>query len=165
MKQRTLWTTLFASAWILGSLAACAPYQDEAEETAPDSPQTEYAAEEQQHSEDMPVQAEVAEYQMSDMNQLLRDIRAAAADPRATELASCQLQPIGAKPCGGPEAYILYSAETADVERLETLAQRYTELARIRNERESLVSDCAVLERPQVNLRSGVCTTERTADY
>lgn len=50
---------------------------------------------------------------------------------------------IGAKPCGGPTSYIAYSAQIDTLNFLNRL-QEYNEAVRKRNERENLVSDCAL---------------------
>lgn len=103
-------------------------------------------------------------YSEDDMDQLLMAIRRAAGVPRAERLESCQLLEVGAKPCGGPERLVLYSTEVADEAHLKALAARYTELAKLRNEREGLVSDCAVLERPRLSLEGGLCIPRTLAN-
>lgn len=108
--------------------------------------------------------ADLEHYTEDNMDQLLTAIRRAAGVPRAERLESCQLLEVGAKPCGGPERLILYSTEVADEAQLKALAARYTELAHLRNERENLMSDCAVITRPRLSLEGGLCIPRAVAD-
>ncbi|MEM1258559.1 MAG: BPTI/Kunitz domain-containing protein [Bacteroidota bacterium] len=54
---------------------------------------------------------------------------------------------IGAKPCGGPTDYIAYSIRIDTVDFLNRL-EDYNEAVRARNEREGLISDCALEPAP-----------------
>jgi len=99
----------------------------------------------------------------NDMEALLREIRITAGVARASHLDQCKLLSVGAKPCGGPERYVLYSTENADETTLKALAERYTELAKQRNEREGLISDCSVITPPNLSLVGGVCVPLTTA--
>lgn len=54
---------------------------------------------------------------------------------------------IGSKPCGGPTGYIAYSIKIDTVGFLNQL-ENYNEAVRARNEREGLISDCAVEPAP-----------------
>src|SRR5690625_5406363 len=44
---------------------------------------------------------------------------------RADEASQCRAMPIGAKPCGGPWAYFVYSASSTDEEVLKELVSAY----------------------------------------
>jgi len=54
---------------------------------------------------------------------------------------------IGVKPCGGPSAYIAYSNQIDTVDFLNKL-EKYNEAVRVMNEREGLISDCALEPMP-----------------
>jgi len=53
-------------------------------------------------------------------------------DASAETLSSCSILAIGAKPCGGPWGYLVYSEEESDPEKLKLLVERYNELDEIR---------------------------------
>lgn len=103
--------------------------------------------------------------QSSDIQQILQEIRLAAGIAHASNPESCKLLAIGAKPCGGPERFVLYSSEQTDEAQLKALGQRYTELVKQRNLEEGLVSDCSVITPPQVALIDGICVPLRTATH
>ncbi len=54
---------------------------------------------------------------------------------------------LGAKPCGGPTDYIAYSIRIDTVDFLRRL-EEYNEAVRAKNEREGLISDCALEPAP-----------------
>ena len=54
---------------------------------------------------------------------------------------------LGSKPCGGPTGYIAYSIRIDTVDFLGRLRD-YNEAVRAKNEREGLISDCAIEPAP-----------------
>lgn len=88
---------------------------------------------------------------------LLQEIRSAAGVARADDLSQCRAIGLGAKPCCGPERYLLYSTLTADEQRLLALVERYNQAAEQRSRDEGLVSDCQVVEEPALALEGGFC--------
>ncbi len=54
---------------------------------------------------------------------------------------------LGSKPCGGPTDYIAYSQRIDTIDFLSRL-EEYNEAIRAKNEREGLISDCAVEPAP-----------------
>ena len=79
------------------------------------------------------------------MAALLNEIRATAGVARAENPDQCKLLPVGQRPCGGPERFILYSTAVADEAKLNDLAQRYNAMAAQRNEEEGLMGTCEFL--------------------
>lgn len=71
-------------------------------------------------------------------------------DAACRDDSQCRVMPLGAKPCGGPEAYVAYSTARTDERQLEALASRYREARSARNQRLGLVSDCSVVPEPAV---------------
>ncbi len=98
---------------------------------------------------------------------LLAQIEQTVGTPYADKLASCKLAAIGAKACGGPSSYLVYSTEASNEETLLTLVTRYNQLSHERNIREALISNCAVVLPPEVTLKDGICVITRTTfvDY
>lgn len=88
---------------------------------------------------------------------LLQEIRRAAGVARADDLSQCRAIALGAKPCGGPERYLLYSTLTADEQRLRALVERYNAAAEKRSREQDLVSDCQVIEAPALGVEGGFC--------
>ncbi|MEM1054882.1 MAG: hypothetical protein AAGI52_05105 [Bacteroidota bacterium] len=86
------------------------------------------------------------------------DLEAAIGTPRATMARACKTIPVGAKACGGPRSFAVYTA-TGDAEfDIIRLAGLVTALDREANEQFGLNSDCMLLTAPEVILDGGVCT-------
>jgi len=89
----------------------------------------------------------------------LRQAMAAAVGPascRAKE--QCRAVGVGAKPCGGPRSYLIYSTATTDSAALALIAQRYDAADARQNRVQGLVSDCTFLPPPQLECVAGRCT-------
>jgi hypothetical protein len=69
----------------------------------------------------------------------------------------CQTIAFGAKACGGPQRYLIYSTAATDTARLAREVARYNEAERKRNRDEGRMSDCMMVLRPQVRCISGQC--------
>lgn len=89
--------------------------------------------------------------------ELEQEIQAIIEPPTATNLAQCQAIAFGAKACGGPKAYLIYSTAQTDEVRLRTLVTEYNRLDAERNQRLGLASDCALVVQPEVALAGGQC--------
>ena len=82
-------------------------------------------------------------------------------EPTATNIGQCRLTAFGAKPCGGPRAYLVYSVETTDSTALARAVAMYTsEDARLNREL-GLASDCGLVAPPQITFTAEQCTTAR----
>ena len=82
-------------------------------------------------------------------------------EPVASGMSQCRLIAFGAKPCGGPRAYLVYSMETTDSTRLARAVAMYTsEDARLNREL-GRTSDCQMVTPPQVTFAAGQCATAR----
>lgn len=75
-------------------------------------------------------------------------------------LSSCKVLPIGAKPCGGPWGYLVYSEEASDTDKLKQLVDKYNELDEIRMKKEGLGSTCDVATEPELSIKNGSCHGE-----
>jgi hypothetical protein len=60
----------------------------------------------------------------------------------------CRTLAVGARPCGGPEAWLAYSASTGDAARLAAWAAEWTTLRQAQNTQDKLMSACQVLPDP-----------------
>ncbi len=82
-------------------------------------------------------------------------------EPMATSVAQCRLTAFGAKPCGGPRAYLVYSTEATDSTELARAVAMYTsEDARL-NQELGRASDCQLVTPPQITFAAGRCATAR----
>ena len=78
-------------------------------------------------------------------------------EAEASDIAACQTLPLGAKPCGGPWTYLVYSAEASDSTRLADLAAEYHAVNAEWNAACELGSDCMMVGPPDVILENGRC--------
>lgn len=101
-------------------------------------------------------QEEIAHELLAERESLGSDLRA-TIDTSATSAASCQVLPIGAKPCGGPRTHLVYSTENSDEAQLARLAMAYTEVDQALVRLTGEMSDCRMEQAPRVVLRDGHC--------
>jgi hypothetical protein len=69
----------------------------------------------------------------------------------------CRTLAMGAKPCGGPRRYLVYSILSSDSARLANEVARYNQAEERMNRERGLVSDCSVVVEPKVSCQSGKC--------
>jgi hypothetical protein len=69
----------------------------------------------------------------------------------------CKTLPVGAKSCGGPEAYMVYSTVNTSPEKANALAERYRKERELENKRSGMLSDCRVLMDPGAQCKAGWC--------
>lgn len=60
----------------------------------------------------------------------------------------CKVIGVGARPCGGPEQYLLYSTLHTDEKMLSYTNDRYQKLKKLQNEKLGLMSTCQMLMPP-----------------
>jgi hypothetical protein len=95
----------------------------------------------------------------------LRDLKRAIdveiGEPRADSVAQCKYIAFGAKPCGGPWTFLVYSTTRTDESKLQRLVREYNALQKKINAEERLGSDCSVPAEPELVLENGVCAAKR----
>ncbi|UCF06461.1 MAG: hypothetical protein JSV33_05390 [bacterium] len=69
----------------------------------------------------------------------------------------CDAFPFGAKPCGGPWRYLIFSHETVDADHLREMVCLYNAFNRVINHRHGIASDCSVVPPPRLGCRHGRC--------
>jgi len=79
---------------------------------------------------------------------LLQDIKDEIGEAACDADTQCNSIGIGVKPCGGPEAFFVWSSKDADRDRLTALVTRYRDARRSENERSGAMSDCRVIPNP-----------------
>ena len=91
---------------------------------------------------------------LAEMRQEILDL---AADPVCDDPADCRFIALGAKPCGGPWEYLVYSVASVDSVELAERVDVYNELNAELNLRYGWVSDCSVPPVPTLDCRDGRC--------
>ncbi len=102
-----------------------------------------------------------AEPEQESLDSLRSRILELIGEPVASGMSQCRLIAFGAKPCGGPRAYLVYSMEATDSTRLDRAVAMYTsEDARL-NQELGRASDCRLVTLPQITFAAGQCATAR----
>jgi hypothetical protein len=106
-----------------------------------------------------PVPADSADVQAdtASLDVLHAEVRVQLGDPTCTITAQCRTIPFGAKPCGGPWSYLVYSAATTDSAQLAGAVDRYTAREHELNRLEERASDCSLVTEPEVMCADGQC--------
>lgn len=84
----------------------------------------------------------------TEIKQLEIQLKKAVADPACTQNSECKSIPVGAKACGGPLYYLIYSTNNTDHEKLTMLADAIKSKQRKHNMLTEATSDCAFLMPP-----------------
>ena len=84
---------------------------------------------------------------------LLQSIRKEIGDAACNSDAQCHVIGIGAKPCGGPDAFLAWSDRVSDRSRLLDLVSRHRAARQRENESSGIASDCSISPEPQVVCR------------
>lgn len=86
-------------------------------------------------------------------------LRGLIGEPRCERVEQCRAVPLGAKPCGGPWRYVVFSTATTDSVRLAKAAAEYTALEAEQNRRTGAVSDCRFVAAPSLSCSQGYCVS------
>lgn len=98
----------------------------------------------------------VTEEEIAGRYQELREI--ASQDMSCQSSDDCVTIALGAKACGGPSEYAITSAFN-DHELIEKLSTELRSIERQYNRDNNLMSDCRLLEEPQVACQANVCVS------
>lgn len=85
--------------------------------------------------------------QTEDLDTQLNALMALSESVSCGDDSEWRIAGLGAKPCGGPSSYIAYSIRIDTTDFLRRL-ENYNEAVRAKNEREGLISDCALAPAP-----------------
>lgn len=77
-------------------------------------------------------------------------------------VSTCRSLALGAKPCGGPWEYLVYSTAQTDSAALDAKVREYNALESDLNTRYGAVSDCALVVEPALDSRDGQCVAAGT---
>jgi hypothetical protein len=87
----------------------------------------------------------------------LAQIQALVGTPSCSSDSQCHSLAVGAKPCGGPEAYLAWSSAHTNPEKIRALGERYAAERKAEGTRRGMVSDCRFQLDPGAQCRAGVC--------
>lgn len=94
---------------------------------------------------------------VSNTEDLYAQIQQAASNQGCNSSADCGLLAIGAKACGGPESYMVYSKSNSDEAKLQEMAQSYKKARQQYNEDNQIMSTCEITPKPQVSCVRNQC--------
>ena len=92
--------------------------------------------------------------------QMGKDIEEFAKNKACTNGDGCRTMPMGAKACGGPTNYVIYSLSKTDEKQLMEKVKQYTDFQKELNIKYNRTSDCLFLSPPKVDCLNGVCTSK-----
>ena len=92
--------------------------------------------------------------------EMRREIDALVGDAAGASIEDCRYASLGAKPCGGPWEYVIYSASSTDSTALAERLTAYNTFEAEMNERYEYASDCSVPNVPVLAYRDGRCVAE-----
>lgn len=91
------------------------------------------------------------------LNKLKKEIDREIGKPKARRLSQCKVIAFGAKPCGGPKSYLVYSTLQGNENKLKRLVNQYNSLEEKINKETDAMSDCMLVEEPKISLVNGMC--------
>jgi hypothetical protein len=71
--------------------------------------------------------------------------------------SECRAIGYGAKPCGGPSGYLVYSTRDTNAALLESKVREFNAVVRELNVRRQLLSDCLFVSQPPVTCAQNKC--------
>jgi hypothetical protein len=95
------------------------------------------------------------------MDSLRAVVQGLVSEPTCDDVAQCRAMAFGAKPCGGPWSYLVYSVTASDSVRLGQAVAAYNAREAEVNRQEGRVSDCRMVTAPAVECRDGTCVAVR----
>lgn len=78
-------------------------------------------------------------------------------NPVCADSTECRTIGLGAKPCGGPWEYLIYSVSSVDTAALAEEVANYNDFNAVLNQRYGWLSDCSVPRVPNLGCRDGKC--------
>jgi len=91
------------------------------------------------------------------LRRMRAQIEALVGEARCESEADCRYIGLGAKPCGGPWEYLVYSVAQTDSARLAERVAAYNQFEAEMNQKYGYVSDCSLPLEPQVGCVEGRC--------
>lgn len=99
---------------------------------------------------------------LAKLDKIRSEILVIVGEATCAEQAECFYTGLGAKPCGGPWVYLIYSSVNTDTTELFLKVQEYNDWNIVINKRYEYVSDCSVPDPPKLVCISGKCVARGT---
>lgn len=99
---------------------------------------------------------------LAKLDKIRSEILVIVGEATCAEQAECFYIGLGAKPCGGPWEYLIYSSVNTDTTELFLKVQEYNDWNIVINKRYEYVSDCSVPDPPKLVCISGKCVARGT---
>jgi len=93
---------------------------------------------------------------------LQKNIANLVADKSCDNGKQCQSIAYGAKACGGPTSYLIYSLKNTDAVKLSSEVKQYNQLMKEDNRRSDRISNCSMLIPPTLMCRDNQCVATRS---
>jgi hypothetical protein len=97
----------------------------------------------------------------ADLNKLKKEIAREIGKPRARQVNQCRVIAFGAKACGGPKTYLVYSGLQTNENKLKQLVGQYNSLEDKINKETNAISDCMFIVEPKPTIQNGMCKIKR----
>jgi hypothetical protein len=94
------------------------------------------------------------------LEQMGKEIEEFAKNKACTNGDGCKTMAVGAKACGGPTHYIIYSLSKTDEKQLAERVKQYSDFQKELNIKYNRTSDCLFLQPPSVDCLNGVCVSK-----
>lgn len=92
-----------------------------------------------------------------DTKQLYQRLQKLTNDKSCQQDQECKVLGIGARACGGPDQFIVYSENHTDGKMLAITSERYAKLKKEKQSRLGVAGTCQVLETPLAACQSNKC--------
>ncbi len=90
--------------------------------------------------------------------QLWAQIQAEVGDAACDGPQQCHSIAVGAKACGGPDAYLAWSSKRSNEKKLRSLVEQHAAARKAENEASGMMSDCRLVTDPGASCQAGRCT-------
>jgi hypothetical protein len=87
----------------------------------------------------------------------LAELRAIGREASCSSDQQCKTVALGAKPCGGPEAWLAWSTHGSDGAQVAKLAERYKKQRSAQHVQSGVVGDCSMVPDPGAVCRAKHC--------
>lgn len=105
----------------------------------------------------VPVELTNQEADEARLAEMLAEIELLISDKSCTKDGKCTVMAYGAKACGGPVGYLVYSSGNVNETQLKDLVEEFTELQSLMNDEYGYISDCSIPNPPDVSCLDGNC--------
>ncbi len=95
------------------------------------------------------------------LQEMYNDILLLIGEPKCAGGDQCRYIAFGAKPCGGPGEYLVYSVSQTDSTTLSMLVGKYNRFQAEMNRKYGYASDCGIPSPPVLGCLNGRCVDLR----